>query len=127
MIDSISSHLSQSERLVLCAGRFSPVVLAPESVDKAPPVHPVTGMPVFTPTWERKGTPSRALAGVRPTVYASPDEEMDEEQDEENELREVTAYKRRDSMREHSFRLPSQSSRGECLAEMRALGLAWSE
>lgn len=125
MIASIESTLSQSERLELCSGRFSPLILAPESIDKAP-VNPVTGQPVFVPTWERTGTPSRALVGVRPTVYASPEEETEEEQDEEGELREAAAYKRRESMREHSFRLPSQSSRRECLAEMRALGLSFN-
>lgn len=55
---------------------------------------------------------------------------MDEESDEESSdeaLASETVYKRRDSMREHSFRLPSQSSRRECLAEMRALGLAWND
>jgi len=55
------------------------------------------------------------------------EDEDDDEQDDESELYAATVDKRRDSMREHSFRLPSQSSRRECLAEMKALGMAWSE
>ena len=58
-------------------------------------------------------------------VNAMDDDEGDE--DDEDETYAATVYKRRDSMREHSFRLPSQSSRRECLAEMKALGMAWSE
>ena len=59
-------------------------------------------------------------------VSAHEDEDEDEG-DEESALYAATVDKRRDSMREHSFRLPSQSSRRECLAEMKALGMAWSE
>lgn len=55
------------------------------------------------------------------------DDESDDDESEENELYAATVDKRRDSMREHSFRLPSQGSRRECLAEMKALGMAWSE
>jgi len=51
----------------------------------------------------------------------------DDDESEESTLYAATVDKRRDSMREHSFRLPSQSSRLECLAEMKALGMAWSE
>lgn len=61
-------------------------------------------------------------------VSAHEDEDEDEDEgDEESALYAATVDKRRDSMREHSFRLPSQSSRRECLAEMKALGMAWSE
>ncbi len=60
-------------------------------------------------------------------VSAHEDEDDDDEQDDESTLYAATVDKRRDSMREHSFRLPSQSSRRECLAEMKALGMAWSE
>ncbi len=61
-------------------------------------------------------------------VSAHEDEDEDEDEgDEESTLYAATVDKRRDSMREHSFRLPSQSSRRECLAEMKALGMAWSE
>lgn len=57
------------------------------------------------------------------------DDESDDDDDESEEgaLYAATVDKRRDSMREHSFRLPSQSSRRECLAEMKALGMSWSE
>jgi hypothetical protein len=55
------------------------------------------------------------------------DDESDDDESEEGELYAATVDKRRDSMREHSFRLPSQSSRRECLAEMRALGMQWAD
>lgn len=59
---------------------------------------------------------------------ASNDEcDDDDDESEESALYAATVDKRRDSMREHSFRLPSQSSRRECLAEMKALGMTWSE
>lgn len=59
---------------------------------------------------------------------ASNDEcDDDDDESEESMLYAATVDKRRDSMREHSFRLPSQSSRRECLAEMKALGMAWGE
>lgn len=53
------------------------------------------------------------------------EDDSDDDESEESELRDAAAYKRRDAMREHSFRLPSQSSRRECLGEMKALGLSW--
>lgn len=62
------------------------------------------------------------------TVSVHDDEsDDDDDESEESSLYAATVDKRRDSMREHSFRLPSQSSRRECLAEMKALGMAWSE
>ena len=60
-------------------------------------------------------------------VSVHDDESDDDDESEESTLYAATVDKRRDSMREHSFRLPSQSSRRECLAEMKALGMAWSE
>ena len=62
-----------------------------------------------------------ALDGYAPAMRDD-DDEQDDDDSEETETRDWLAYKRRDSIR---FRLPSQSSRGECLAEMRALGMAW--
>ena len=61
------------------------------------------------------------------TVSVYDDESDDDDESEESALYTATVDKRRDSMREHSFRLPSQSSRRECLAEMKALGMTWSE
>lgn len=67
-----------------------------------------------------------SLYGAQVSAY-SDDEESEDEESEESSLYAATVDKRRDSMREHSFRLPSQSSRRECLAEMKALGMTWSE
>ena len=55
------------------------------------------------------------------------DDEQDEEQDDEESLVSEVIHKRRDHLREFSFRLPSQSSRRECLAEMRSMGFTWND
>ena len=65
---------------------------------------------------------------ARLSLYGGAISVHDDEQDDESEegtLYAATVDKRRESMREHSFRLPSQSSRRECLAEMRSLGMEW--
>ena len=67
------------------------------------------------------------LSAFGGTASVHDDESDDDDESEESTLYAATVDKRRDSMREHSFRLPSQSSRRECLAEMKALGMAWSE
>lgn len=62
--------------------------------------------------------------------YAPPapmDDGDDDEQDDEQDLREQVAYKRRDSMREHSFRLPSQGTRSDVRETLRSMNMAWQD
>lgn len=118
-------NLTQSERLAMCDGR---TIIDAATIGAPPAIHPTTGAPIFVPTWERTGTPSRAYVGVRPTVYVShDDEETDEESDEESELRDITAHMRRESLREHSFRLPSQSSRADVRETLKSMGCAFND
>lgn len=124
MIDSIAPHISQAERFALCP--VSPFVTIRED-DESEAVTlsmPPNGfrMPSMQAVREHD---ARLSLQSRPS-FAMDDESEDDESEDEA-LASETAYKRRDAMREHSFRLPSQSSRRECLAEMKALGLAWSE
>lgn len=124
-MQTLVHHLSQAERLAMCDGR---TIIDAATIGNPPAIHPTTGAPIFVPTWERTGTPSRAYVGVRPTVYVShDDEETDEESDEESELRDITAHMRRDSLREHSFRLPSQSSRRDVSETLKSMGCAFND
>lgn len=116
--------ISQTERLEACNGR---IVIDAATLGTPPAIHPTTGAPIFVPTWERTGTPSRAYVGVRPSVIVSHDEETDEETDDEDELRDVVAHMRRDSLREHSFRLPSQSSRRDVSETLKSMGCAFHD
>lgn len=62
--------------------------------------------------------------------YATPapmDEGEDEGEDDEQDLREQVAFKRRDSMREHSFRLPSQGTRADVREAFRSMNVAWQD
>jgi len=117
-------NLTQAERLAACDGR---IIIDAATIGTPPAIHPVTGQPVFSPTWERTGTPSRAYVGVRPSVIVSHDEETDEETDDEDELRDVVAHMRRDSLREHSFRLPSQSSRRDVSETLKSMGCVFND
>jgi hypothetical protein len=115
-------HLTQTERLALCP--VSPfVTIRDEECEVTPLSSPPNGfkMPSIQAVREHD---ARLSLQSRPS-FTMDDESEDESEDEA--LASETAYKRRDAMREHSFRLPSQSSRRECLAEMRALGLGWNE
>ena len=123
-MQTLVHHLSQAERLALCDGR---TIIDAATLGTPPAIHPTTGQPVFVPTWERTGTPSRAYVGVRPSVIVSHGEEEEEEQGEEEELRDIVAYARRESLREHSFRLPSQSSRADVRETLKSMGCTFND
>jgi len=118
------SNISQAERLA-----FSPIACHAIELDK-PECVTISSPPngFVMPRIKAVSESDWLNANYSGDVDRAPmmDEESDEESGDEA-LASETAYKRRDSMREHSFRLPSQSSRRECLAEMKALGLAWNE
>lgn len=64
--------------------------------------------------------------------YAPPapigdDDEDDEEPNEESSLYDFAVSKRRDSLREHSFRLPSQGSRADVREAFRSMGVLWAD
>ncbi len=57
----------------------------------------------------------------------SAEDDESEDADDESTLRDYALDKRRDSMRDHSFRLPSQGTRGNLRAELRNMGYAWQD
>lgn len=58
--------------------------------------------------------------------YNIQEDETDEETDEESELRDHAYAKRTDSMREHSFRLPSQRSRRDVTDTLASMGMGYN-
>lgn len=119
----MQDYLSQTEKLALCP--VSEFVTIRDDEESEVISRPSNGfrMPSMQQVREHD---ARLSLHSRPSFAMDDDEESEEMSDEES-LASETAYKRRDSLREHSFRLPSQSSRRECLAEMRALGMQWGE
>ena len=119
-MQTLSQTLSQTERLELCNVGASDAL----SVTIRDPYAKPEG-------WTMPSAEAVRLHDARLSAmdYAPPapmdDDSEDDDESEESELRDHAAYIRRDAMREHSFRLPSQSSRRECLGEMKALGLSW--
>lgn len=71
------------------------------------------------------------LHDARLSAYGSEsnvqDDESDEESDEESELREHAYAKRTDSMREHSFRLPSMRSRRDVTDTLASMGMTYHD
>jgi len=113
---AIESQLSQSERLALCARRFSPVILSPDSIGTPPP------SPRFRTPWRSKVRHQDGILSLRgsPCNVAS-DEESDEESEDET-LRAFALDKRRDAMREHSLLMPSQRGYAAAWQEARSYG-----
>jgi len=122
-MQTLSQTLSQGERLELANVGTQDDALT-VTFNPAPPWAKPAG-------WQMPSAEAVRLHDARLAAsdhHAPPmgeDESDDDDDSEETALRDAAAYKRRDSLREHSFRLPSQSSRRECLGEMRALGLSW--
>lgn len=118
-MQTLSQTLSQTEKLELCNVGSDALTVT------------ITPPPWAKPAdWQMPSAQAVRLHDARLSSmehYAAPMDEGDdeEESDDETALRDHAAYIRRDAMREHSFRLPSQSSRRECLGEMKALGLSW--
>lgn len=120
-------YLSQAERLAFAPIACHPIELEePECVTISSPSNGFRMPSMETVRMNDARLSLFASHGASNDECDDDDETSDEESGDEA-LASETAYKRRDSMREHSFRLPSQSSRRECLAEMKALGMAWND
>ncbi len=122
--DSAAPYLSQGERLASLP--ISPLVEIREDEPLCVTVsRPPNGFVM----------PSRAsirehdarLAARDHCAPPAPLDDGDEEQDEEQDLREQVAFKRRDSMREASFRLPSQGSRADIREAFRSMNMSWQD
>ena len=124
MQSTYTDNLTQSERLELCSGN---VIIPPDSIGQDE--RRVLSVPPHgfkMPSMERV-----RLHDARLSAYGSNDnvleDESDEESDEESELREHAYAKRTDSMREHSFRLPSMRSRRDVTDTLRSMGCSYAD
>lgn len=121
-------HLSQGERFELAP--VSPVILDAATLGEPPEVttlsSPPNGfrMPSVRAMSEEQWLNKYYKGNVDLPSF---NDDEDEQDDDESILRDAVLTKRRDSLRDHSFRLPSQSSRRECFAEMEALGIPMME
>ena len=111
-----TDNLSQAERLAACDGR---TIIDAATIGTPPAIHPTTGQPVFVPTWERNGTPSRALAGVHPMIARSSD---DEESGEDDDDLNVLTF---DEMR--TYAPTFEEHEGDKLPSARGFAHAWKE
>lgn len=119
-----ASNLTQGERLEFAA---STIIIPPDSIGEDE--RRVLSTP---PHGFRMPSMSRVREhDARLSAYGSDvnvcDEETDEESDEESELREHAYAKRTDSMREHSFRLPSQRSRRDVTDTLASMGMGYND
>lgn len=119
---TLSQTLSQGERLELVTVGTQDDALS-VTFNPAPP--PWAKPAEWTMPSMDKVRNHDARLSLHEAPPAMDDDSEDDDDSEESALRDHAAYIRRDAMREHSFRLPSQSSRRECLGEMKALGLSW--
>lgn len=121
-------HLTQGERLA-----FAPI--APHIIDLATLGEAPEVTTLSTPSGGFR-MPSReavrlhdarlsAFGGEASTHESEGDD--DEENDEESTLRDAVLDKRRDSLREHSFRLPSQASRRDVTETLRSMGCTYHD
>ncbi len=115
-----AQYITDSERLAAYAGaRFDEEMSGEdESPIVSRPPHGFT-MPSMAAV---RDNDARLMAHGAPCNVAS--EEEDEEEDEESALREQVAFKRRDSMREHSLLMPSQRGFREAWSEAASYGYA---
>lgn len=121
--DTAAPHLSQAERLA------SLPVSAFVEIDDTPRDLSAAACGFVMPSIQRvRENDARLMARDH---YAPPapigDDEDDEEQDQEASLYDFAVSKRRDSMREHSFRLPSQGSRADVRDAFRSMGVLWAD
>ena len=119
-------HLTQSERLA-----FAPI--APHIIDSATLGEPPEIVTLSTPSGGFR-MPSRdairahdARLSAFGGVSTHEDEEDEEDDDEESALRDAVLNKRRDSLREFSFRLPSRASRREVSDTLRSMGCTYHD
>jgi len=121
-------YLTQSERLA-----FAPI--APHIIDSATLGEPPEVTTLSTPPNGFR-MPSREVVRLNDArlsafggmVSTHEDENDDDEgDDDESTLREAVLDKRRDSLRDHSFRLPSQVSRRDVTETLRSMGCTYHD
>lgn len=123
-MNDYSANLSQGERLELSSRS---IIIPPDSIghDERQVIStPPNGFRMPSMQAVRMHDARLSLYGSDVNVS---EDETDEDEDEESELREHALDKRTDSMREHSFRLPSQRSRRDVTETLRSMGCNYAE
>lgn len=123
-MNDYASNLTQGERLELSARS---IIIPPDSIGRDE--RRVISMPpngFRMPSMERVREHDARLQAFGSECNVQ-DDESDEESDEESELREHAYAKRTDSMREHSFRLPSMRSRRDVTDTLRTMGMSYPD
>ena len=123
-MNDYASNLTQGERLELSARS---IIIPPDSIGRDE--RQTISMP---PNGFRMPSMSRVREhDARLQAFGSEcnvqEDESDEESDEESELREHAYAKRTDSMREHSFRLPSMRSRRDVTDTLASMGMSYHD
>lgn len=114
-----SASISQGERLASYASaRFDEEMKEEATTISAPP----DGFKMPSMSKVREHDAILSLRGS--SVNVSSDDSDDDETDDESALREQVAFKRRDSMREHSLLMPSQRGFREAWSEAASYGYA---
>lgn len=117
-----ASNLSQAERLAaLPVSPFVTIRDEESEIVSSPP----NGFRMPSMSRVREHDARLMLHGSSVNVREDVDEE--EESDNEAELYTFAVDKRRESMREHSFRLPSQRSRADVRDALRFMGCGFGE
>jgi hypothetical protein len=119
-------HLSQCERLAFAP--IAPYILDAATLGEPPEVTTLSSPPngFLMPSREaiRMNDARLSAFGGMASTHES---EEDDENDDESILRDAVLNKRREGMREHSFRLPSEASRREVSETLRSMNCNYND
>lgn len=119
-------YLTQTERLALAP--LSSVIIDPSELGEVEAVTLSTPSGGFRmPSMRDVRMHDARLSAFGGVMSTHDDETDDESDDEESALRDAVLTKRREGLREHSFRLPSQASRREVSETLRSMGCAYHD
>ena len=123
-MNDYASNLTQGERLELSARS---IIIPPDSIgqdERRVLSTPSNGFRMPSMSRVREHDARLQAFGSECNVQ---EDESDEESDEESELRDHAYAKRTDSMREHSFRLPSMRSRRDVTDTLASMGMGYND
>lgn len=123
-MNEYASNLTQGERLELSARS---IIIPPDSIgldERRVISTPPNGFRMPSMSRVREHDARLQAFGSECNVQ---EDESDEESDEESDLREHAYAKRTDSMREHSFRLPSMRSRRDVTDTLASMGMSYHD
>lgn len=123
-MNDYASNLTQTERLEYASRS---IIIPPDSIgqdERRVISTPPNGFRMPSMSRVREHDARLSAYGSECNVH---DDESDEESDEESDLREHAYAKRTDSMREHSFRLPSMRSRRDVTDTLASMGMGYND